>query len=145
MFLRLTFTFHYVSIKSEITILNLLLKKKFTFHYVSIKSGKTETWKSYISNLHSTMYLLNRRQGSASLVIDADLHSTMYLLNLHLIYLILVKIKHLHSTMYLLNPKQRTTARGGERDLHSTMYLLNQIYSSRFLECNNIYIPLCIY
>ena len=74
------FTFHYVSIKSSITLaeeyasyhlhstmylLNLmssamsLATKGFTFHYVSIKSYSTPAYIPDGFNLHSTMYLLN--------------------------------------------------------------------------------------
>ena len=59
-----TFTFHYVSIKS----INLHIMTKqisiFTFHYVSIKSSASLLSLMILSNLHSTMYLLNRRSGA---------------------------------------------------------------------------------
>ena len=55
----MVFTFHYVSIKSDDALLAYSMLIKFTFHYVSIKSQLSELLMVLITNLHSTMYLLN--------------------------------------------------------------------------------------
>ena len=120
----------------------------FTFHYVSIKSVKQWTKFSAVTNLHSTMYLLNRCQTALLRVIIHNLHSTMYLLNLWLRHTVIKSLVHLHSTMYLLNLRTDLykTSRSlftfhyvsiksskgrplkvGNDNLHSTMYLLNQV------------------
>ena len=76
-----SFTFHYVSIKSDVMAGNIGKIATFTFHYVSIKSGVAlSTINSYI-HLHSTMYLLNPYLMNLSMPIIDHLHSTMYLLN----------------------------------------------------------------
>ena len=54
------FTFHYVSIKSNVIPVPLAMLMLFTFHYVSIKSGASAgDGLPALMNLHSTMYLLN--------------------------------------------------------------------------------------
>ena len=53
------FTFHYVSIKSNINKIYSVIESRFTFHYVSIKSIFDEFINAYYKYLHSTMYLLN--------------------------------------------------------------------------------------
>ena len=57
-----SFTFHYVSIK---TFLSIFVKAKpsiFTFHYVSIKTLWDNVSFPFVDNLHSTMYLLKLPQ-----------------------------------------------------------------------------------
>ena len=54
------FTFHYVSIKSTAQAAEYQSGIIFTFHYVSIKSCKVVIITTSLTNLHSTMYLLNR-------------------------------------------------------------------------------------
>ena len=53
-----TFTFHYVSIKTDELVLIKSKLVAFTFHYVSIKTLYSEDCSLYNSHLHSTMYLL---------------------------------------------------------------------------------------
>ena len=54
----------------------------FTFHYVSIKSGgQVMSVEHYATDLHSTMYLLNLLTRTQAKTQQPDLHSTMYLLN----------------------------------------------------------------
>ena len=65
---------------------------KFTFHYVSIKSRQEHHCWQAQSNLHSTMYLLNRLQDNAPTADQQDLHSTMYLLN-HVAWCVVVSLK----------------------------------------------------
>ena len=55
----LQFTFHYVSIKSNLVSVILLRLRQFTFHYVSIKSQTLDNPVRGRYDLHSTMYLLN--------------------------------------------------------------------------------------
>ena len=79
--LSLIFTFHYVSIKSSCYMRLKPHQSGFTFHYVSIKSQAQTKKYITLSNLHSTMYLLNRPLLQEYLSLHKDLHSTMYLLN----------------------------------------------------------------
>ena len=54
----------------------------FTFHYVSIKSGVAGYKRIDCIDLHSTMYLLNLTINESLAKNLGYLHSTMYLLNL---------------------------------------------------------------
>ena len=54
----------------------------FTFHYVSIKSPLTLEYIIVCLYLHSTMYLLNPGISADAIRQSFNLHSTMYLLNL---------------------------------------------------------------
>ena len=54
-----SFTFHYVSIKSHMSMHSSYDHSLFTFHYVSIKSWAYLNALGGFSDLHSTMYLLN--------------------------------------------------------------------------------------
>ena len=60
----LQFTFHYVSIKSDGIWGSATDAALFTFHYVSIKSWNLLVLLLSVENLHSTMFLLNRRKGA---------------------------------------------------------------------------------
>ena len=54
---------------------------KFTFHHVSIKTEIEQIKEERKKNLHSTMYLLKRISRSIRDFVNLiDLHSTMYLL-----------------------------------------------------------------
>ena len=53
----------------------------FTFHYVSIKSEQRRFSDASKYNLHSTMFLLNQFELSDMSRKANDLHSTMFLLN----------------------------------------------------------------
>ena len=75
------FTFHYVSIKSTDKTTENTEGNIFTFHYVSIKSYIIRDREGGNTNLHSTMYLLNRNHVTVQPAPHGDLHSTMYLLN----------------------------------------------------------------
>ena len=59
----MVFTFHNVSIKSQIADTAEEQKAFFTFHNVSIKSHHPYWYWRTFSPLHSTMYLLNRECG----------------------------------------------------------------------------------
>ena len=78
-------------------------RQQFTFHYVSIKSAGTAINYNNITNLHSTMYLLNHCAKFRLHRQCRNLHSTMYLLNLSEYIRVNGKYYYLHSTMYLLN------------------------------------------
>ena len=54
---KVKFTFHYVSIKSNVTGGNGGNGGSFTFHYVSIKSKNDRSYHVGEAHLHSTMYL----------------------------------------------------------------------------------------
>ena len=120
-------------------------KLAFTFHYVSIKSEVEQRAHHSNMDLHSTMYLLNRRSLKISKKLICYLHSTMYLLNLDESEKDLFTKQNLHSTMYLLNRYRRWLMITDEMHLHSTMYLLNHVYSKGNDRFSKIYIPLCIY
>ena len=59
----------------------------FTFHYVSIKTYLNYSLYNHHYYLHSTMYLLKRKGGVTDVRTDFDLHSTMYLLKHYDIYI----------------------------------------------------------
>ena len=54
------FTFHYVSIKTNLSFISLTDKEEFTFHYVSIKTNVYHYDAKNHKYLHSTMYLLKQ-------------------------------------------------------------------------------------
>ena len=76
------FTFHYVSIKSHITIDNSNKVIEFTFHYVSIKSWRSSCLMKW--GLSFTFHYVSIKSvfGSGKTLDMTNLHSTMYLLNL---------------------------------------------------------------
>ena len=75
------FTFHYVSIKSHVSLIKSIMVLVFTFHYVSIKSICVMCKCQPGDHLHSTMYLLNPISIMPYIANISNLHSTMYLLN----------------------------------------------------------------
>ena len=79
----IAFTFHYVSIKSKARFNRRVFAIKFTFHYVSIKSQDGILSLAKKLHLHSTMYLLNQLYSQQRCAGRSNLHSTMYLLNRH--------------------------------------------------------------
>ena len=80
----------------------------FTFHYVSISTIIPLNSVVLSVNLHSTMYLFQRRPFWTSSRSGANLHSTMYLFQrpgnacIHELH------SHLHSTMYLFQQRRVT-------------------------------------
>ena len=60
---------------------NIPSRTTFTFHYVSIKSNLIVTPTYCLQDLHSTMYLLNHVTNFHICRNFQYLHSTMYLLN----------------------------------------------------------------
>ena len=105
--------------------------KVFTFHYVSIKSTlKLKTGRPILTDLHSTMYLLNPEQGDK---ITYELKFTFHYVSIKSVlrFVIARCVKDLHSTMYLLNPALILMVELGEAYLHSTMYLLNHRYINK--------------
>ena len=105
----------------------------------------------HMTNLHSTMYLLNRSKRNRYhftskftfhyvsikssrffrnlLENHKNLHSTMYLLNRCQMYDSDTTIRNLHSTMYLLNHFNQYQEEYDYINLHSTMYLLNLLHT----------------
>ncbi len=96
-------------------------------------------------NLHSTMYLLNRRMKVAKDAGLYNLHSTMYLLNRVAMTRLWTIYLNLHSTMYLLNLKWHTLT--ALTHLQFTFHHVSIKSSLPFLSLKpvHIYIPLCIY
>ena len=98
--------------------------KPFTFHHVSIKTIIKEMKGRFMSNSHSTMYLLKHVSYSWVSNQDYDSHSTMYLLK-HRCRIAGKAWKiNSHSTMYLLKPLMETKMGTPYDNSHSTMYLL---------------------
>ena len=63
------------------TVFDINNQTTFTFHYVSIKSNPAISVSAPDFYLHSTMYLLNLLTRTQAKIQQPDLHSTMYLLN----------------------------------------------------------------
>ena len=76
----------------------------FTFHYVSIKTWFRSVSNYYEVHLHSTMYLLKPLHLLLQPKHYSYLHSTMYLLKLLSEIVVTKEDINLHSTMYLLKP-----------------------------------------
>ena len=123
---RLTFTFHYVSIKSPDKDTSKNTATRFTFHYVSIKS--TIHIEYHICLLEFTFHYVSIKS-------DFTLDDYNYL-KIFTFHYVSIKSKsidtnymewcYLHSTMYLLNPISAKFLLSPVPDLHSTMYLLNR-------------------
>ena len=120
-------------------------KIKFTFHYVSIKTNIAENNILQIFDLHSTMYLLKLLLLAVFLPQAVDLHSTMYLLkptpdnskddsDKFTFHYVSIKTSTLYAAALLSLPH-----------LHSTMYLLKPSPICFVVIVILIYIPLCIY
>ena len=75
-----SFTFHNVSINSQISFQYLSFFFPFTFHNVSINSRAFEKCCCFIRDLHSIMYLLIQKGLSSPMSDFMYLHSIMYLL-----------------------------------------------------------------
>ena len=120
----------------------------FTFHNVSIKTDITNGVYGHRTPLHSTMFLLKRVESSFNACACSTLHSTMFLLKpgygyqyytmIQIFTFHNVSIKTnlssssliffltLHSTMFLLKPKEASRESAEKAALHSTMFLLKQ-------------------
>ena len=96
----------------------------FTFHYVSIKTYLNYSLYNHHYYLHSTMYLLKLNREISVLCCNNHLHSTMYLLKRIPSCCIYTCICNLHSTMYLLKQEKPSLIIPDLKYLHSTMYLL---------------------
>ena len=74
------FTFHYVSINSDVSISNIARRCQFTFHYVSINSVKTIG--AGVQAATFTFHYVSINSCMLSILLDCILylHSTMYLL-----------------------------------------------------------------
>ena len=77
-----SFTFHYVSIKSQSVIIVSPGLSLFTFHYVSIKSLKCWRYRKMLKRFTFHYVSIKSTQFSTLFLIRENLHSTMYLLNL---------------------------------------------------------------
>ena len=117
----------------------------FTFHYVSIKTYLNYSLYNHHYYLHSTMYLLKLVCRAGQTNTWKDLHSTMYLLKPSLHLVSYKSYFYLHSTMYLLKRGQHRRHIQSHMYLHSTMYLLKPVSVKYPIKTFWIYIPLCIY
>ena len=76
----LFFTFHDVSINTPTNFVFLSSGYPFTFHDVSINTGRAKFYPAKFLSLHSTMFLLIPSRSSCFLRGLCSLHSTMFLL-----------------------------------------------------------------
>ena len=75
------FTFHHVSIKTNLRKIAIPAPTTFTFHHVSIKTSLAlHQHTSHNQNSHSTMYLLKPAGSNERINKISNSHSTMYLL-----------------------------------------------------------------
>ena len=117
------FTFHYVSIKSEMLWAKLNAEIEFTFHYVSIKSGVSGAKDATIQGF--TFHYVSIKSKAAG--VSA---SKVTLFTFH--YVSIKSIRSYSSPLPWVN-------------LHSTMFLLNPLTSQAHPHGVVIYIPLCFY
>ena len=102
--LTVTFTFHYVSIKSDEPVTFKLMFGRFTFHYVSIKS--LETVASLLGGNAFTFHYVSIKSSTNDSIICIGGIFTFHYVSIksrfHWIHV--QSYCNLHSTMYLLNP-----------------------------------------
>ena len=117
------FTFHYVSISTNLKCHSVMFLQIFTFHYVSISTCLTDTKLCTSLYLHSTMYLFQRycRMQSGK------------------------EQRNLHSTMYLFQQQRNNTSIPDAIIYIPLCIYFNCIHIYRIEHLNHIYIPLCIY
>ena len=94
------FTFHNVSINTENPDVSGVDFQNFTFHDVSINTLSSTHSKSRVVPLHSTMFLLIQKTGSAT--ITATYLFTFHDVSINTLLLPLLQFQTLHSTMFLL-------------------------------------------
>ena len=111
-------------LKPDTLVYVVHLPNGFTFHYVSIKTNLQKYRSTLFRNLHSTMYLLKRRNRVIAVFINHHLHSTMYLLK-HT-SLSFINNTECKFTFHYVSIKTYWYMKLGTRqaNLHSTMYLL---------------------
>ena len=129
----LTFTSHYVPIKSTFWETILVTNGIFTSHYVPIKSGTLLFYSKRQLYLHPIMFLLNLSDNLLLFLKHTDLHPIMFLLNPGVSYEALTTIKYLHPIMFLLNPDFRTMWIRS-KNLHPIMFLLNPLHLHELLK-----------
>ena len=141
----LSFTFQYVSIKTQLQQALASGVLRFTFQYVSIKT--IQCWRRRVEKkyLHSNMFLL--RLGAPDRIECAidNLHSNMFLLRRAPISIKMQLIINLHSNMFLLRHYNSPQGFWLHLHLHSNMFLLRR--ASNFIRKKSvlIYIPICFY
>ena len=140
------FTFHNVSINTENPDVSGVDFQNFTFHDVSINTLSSTHSKSRVVPLHSTMFLLIQKTGSATITAtylftfhDVSINTSrqyqeaQYLLDFTFHDVSIntgrakfypAKFLSLHSTMFLLIPSRSSCFLRGLCSLHSTMFLL---------------------
>ena len=96
-----------------------------------------------LSNLHSTMFSINRIVSQLIVWYCCNLHSTMFSINHQRRETIPAGSQNLHSTMFSINPSPCKEAVSWGIYLHSTMFSINLRHGQVSILCNLIYIPLC--
>ena len=102
--LKYHFTFHDVSINTNMGGGQKMRIDSFTFHDVSINTAQRQLGSQHWRSLHSTMFLLIQFEGMTEEEAKATLHSTMFLLIQMSQHYSERSKKTLHSTMFLLIP-----------------------------------------
>ena len=160
------FTFHNVSINTELPCTVFRCRLSFTFHNVSINTYDISAAFFNLLPLHSTMFLLIQHRPLLRKAVNSSLHSTMFLLIPTHCYFLLHTELSLHSTMFLLIPGLNPLWVGlnpftfhnvsinteyideetsDEHPLHSTMFLLIPWRSGSHQNITKLYIPQCFY
>ena len=141
-----TFTSHYVSINSLPRSSNALTLSQFTSHYVSINSYYLDCIICKHFHLHPTMYLLILLADCEYLLSYHHLHPTMYLLILNA-----VSIKSSLSSSFTSHYVSINSAFSSSKILAYVLFTSHYVsINSRrcpysFFLFSSIYIPLCIY
>ena len=140
-----TFTFHYVSIKSQDIGAKQTFYDKFTFHYVSIKSAKMLHLQKHRYDLHSTMFLLNLSSKWICAIYITYLHSTMFLLNRVRPFCITQTVRVF--TFHYVSIKSTSTAKGVIHFRQFTFHYVSIKLKKNWARSQkiSIYIPLCFY
>ena len=138
------FTFHNVSINTDLIKILKLGQKYFTFHNVSINTFNRLVLCLGVVPLHSTMFLLIRKDYQHVFIICRTLHSTMFLLILASVTFPILICPSLHSTMFLLIPAPSPSAKSCKFifTFHNvsinTRSLINALYASINFTFHNV-------
>ena len=140
-----TFTFHYASTLSSMTVVTHETIPAFTFHYASTLSSHWHDTTGGDPDLHSTMLLLYQRSPD-------DYSVGVYKFTFHYASTLspggtqsYSKYFYLHSTMLLLYHIINAMTSYTNNNLHSTMLLLYLEGVGTVFPIEHIYIPLCFY
>ena len=123
----------------------IFYEDNFTFHNVSINTQKENRNRYRKVTLHSTMFLLIRRQRLAKLQKNTTLHSTMFLL---------IRSRHRSGVQcpnsftfhnVSINTHRIPKSASHCTSLHSTMFLLILYLRQSSSDEHFLYIPQCFY